>query len=511
MTPYYAMQTELDTASASQSSSIVPSPSLLATPVSSVFSSSRSVSGTSTISSQSTSSNPPVTTRSVSGSGSRRRGYVRPQGACFSPSAQNRDSVLNLGSIAHLQYYFARTGLLEGKGGQLAKKKQNGEYDIPRLSLRENREIVESPIEDEVQWMWEAAQEDGEEVMIPPTVSTYSHRPNYVPPPPDHETLKRELVEALENALQALESSDSPSSDPTETPTEGFYQIQGLHILDTVTLAIRAARLYYTQHPFPRRLHSVRPDQQLRKELHEVLDILRKCASRNFAGGLKEDELLMVLIWVSDVGMMINQEAKLEEREKNERKDWRWMDDSQWVDNEHDRDLEFLHFLLRKARPDSQGPDTPTELQYFRALADGRDLIAMHNAAVKESKRQFELISSFHSDIAKPYRRAENLRYFIKAAERRFEIKMKFDVMAVANMRNDQTVWTGFEDALRQWAKGVRFELTRDWNDDEERKLHARAKSLALASPLSSPAKKSKAAPMGSNVSVTEEDSQPMF
>ena len=49
----------------------------------------------------------------------RRRGYVRPQGTEFSKSARQRQSVMSLGSIAHLQYYFARTGLLDGKGGQL--------------------------------------------------------------------------------------------------------------------------------------------------------------------------------------------------------------------------------------------------------------------------------------------------------------------------------------------------------------------------------------------------------
>ena len=45
----------------------------------------------------------------------KRRGYVRPQGTNFAASAQSRESVLSLGSIAHLQYYFARTGLLDGK------------------------------------------------------------------------------------------------------------------------------------------------------------------------------------------------------------------------------------------------------------------------------------------------------------------------------------------------------------------------------------------------------------
>lgn len=415
---------------------------------------------------------------------------------------------MSLGSIAHLQYYFARTGLLEGKAGRMAKKNQNGEYDIPKLSLSNDKEIVESPIDEEAQLMWEAAQEDGEEVMLPPTVSTYSHRSDYIPPPPDHKTLKRELVETLENALQALESCDTSNAD-SENATQGFYEIQGLHILDTVTLAIKAARIYYTQHPHPKRLGSIRPHQRLRKELFAVLDILKKCASRNFAGGFREDERLSVLVWVSEVGMMIDQEAKIEEKEKMERKDWQWMDDSKWIDNEHGRDMDFLHFVFRKARQDPEDLLPPTT-EFVKGLADGRDLVAMHNAAVKESKRQFDFIDSFHADVAKPYRRADNLRYFTKAAELRFEVKLKFDVMAVANLKEDEATWSGFEDALRHWAKTVRTELTKDWNGEEERKLHMRAKSLANASPFGSPARKTKistdSSPMSSEVSLAADE-----
>jgi hypothetical protein len=416
---------------------------------------------------------------------------------------------MSLGSIAHLQYYFARTGLLEGKGGQLAKKKSNGEYDIPKLHLSDNTEIVESPIDEEARLMWEAAQEDGEEVMLPPTVSTYSHRSDYIPPPPNHNTLKRELVDALENALQALESCDN-SGEPNEAPTQGFYAVQGLHILDTVTLAIRAARLYYTQHPNPKRLHSIRPDQQLRKELYSVLDILKKCASRNFAGGFREDERLAVLVWVSDVGMMIDREAKLEEKEKSERKDWRWMDDTNWINDECARDVNFLHFLLCRAKPDLRDADIPEGADFLASLADGRDLVAIHNAAVKESKRQFHQIDHFHSDVGKPYRRADNLRYFIKAAELRFEIKLKFDVMGVAYAKESEEIWTSFQDAIFEWAKTVRTELTKDWNGEEERRLHARARSLAMSSPMGSPAKKGKSlienSPLNSNDSLIEEE-----
>lgn len=391
---------------------------------------------------------------------------------------------MSLGSIAHLQYYFARTGLLDGKGGQMAKKLKNGQYDIPKIS---DKAESESPIDEEVQLMWEAMQEDGEDIMLPPTVSTYSHRQSNITPLPDQKSLKRELVESLENSLQAIEACEK-AAYADEAPTQGFHELQGLHVLDTTTLAIKAARDYYTQHPHPDRMNSIRPVQQLRKELYSVLEVLKKCAARNFEGGFREDERLAVLVWVSDVGMMIDREAKLEEKERKERKDWGWMYDSKWAGRESERDMTFLHFLHAKARPELRSEPTPTGPDFFRRLADGRDLNRMHNAAVKESKRQFHLVESWHEDIGKPYRRADNLRYWVKAAELRWEIKLKLDVMSVANQKDD--IWDAFEAAVRSWAKHVRAELTKDWNGEEERKLHARAKSLALASPIGSPAKR---------------------
>ncbi|KAG9793353.1 hypothetical protein ABEF93_003451 [Exophiala dermatitidis] len=476
----------------SPGSSPSPSPNLLPTPDTASLSSNRSCSGVSSVSTFSASSNASSVSRtSVT---ARRRGYVRPQGVSFAESAKNRESVMCLGSIAHLQYYFARTGLLDGKGGQMAKKKQNGEYDIPRMSLSANQDIVESPIDDEAQALWEAAQEEGAEVMLPPTVSTYSHRSPNVPPPPDQKAMKRELVEALENALQAVESCEKLPAEGGEEQTEGFYQIQGLHVLDTTTQAIRAARLYYTLHPNPQRLNSIRSDQELRKDLYSVLDVLKKCAGRNFAGGLREDERLAVLVWVSDVGMMIDQEAKLEEADKHQRKDWHWMTDSKWIDRERERDINFLDFLL-KGQCQSPHDQQDAGPEYFKSLADGRDLVRMHNAAVDRSKKRFDFIKSFHEDVTKPYRRADNIRFWLKAAELRWELRLQLDVMAVANPVDNSTTWSSFENAVREWSRGVRAELAKDWNGEEERSLHARARSLAMASPMSSPSRKADQAP----------------
>jgi len=353
-------------------------------------------------------------------------------------------------------------------------------------------ESTQSPIDEEGELLWEAAQQDGEEIMLPPTVSTYRSGAQYVPPPPSQQSLKRELVDSLENALLALEATDKTQQDD-EKPTQGFYEIEGLHILDTTTLAIRAARQYYTHHPNPQRLNSIKPDAQLRKELYNVLDVLKQAASRNFAGGIREQERLNILVWVSDIGMMIDREAKLDETERRSRKRWQWVDDSNWLNADHERTLDFLRFLLEETNISVEESYMTLQNKFWYTLVDGKKLIRMHNAAVKKSKRQFGYIEKCHDDVNKPYRRAENMRYWLKAAELRFETKLKLDVMATINATEQASeVLRAFECTIMAWLKAVRIDLAKDWNGEEERKLHARARSLALASPIGSPSKTTK-------------------
>ncbi|KAI7073606.1 hypothetical protein KC352_g42272, partial [Hortaea werneckii] len=156
----------------------------------------------------------------------RRRGYMRPQGTAFADSARNRDSVMSLGSIAHMQYYFARTGLLDGKGAQLAKEgKKNGNNkenvepsissvdDLGMTSLSQydgttsgyavsdpgqDTAVVESPTD--MQSISDAWIPTTKPPMLPPTVSTYKQKPSYTEPLPDMPVLRRELKEALQDA-----------------------------------------------------------------------------------------------------------------------------------------------------------------------------------------------------------------------------------------------------------------------------------------------------------------------
>lgn len=470
-----------------------PSPSIPPTPaISSCPSSDRTFSSVSSVSASSATSADARSSASVS---SRRRGYVRPQGGAFAESAKQRESVLSLGSIAHLQYYFARTGLLDGKGGHAREyQKKKKPENVPRLLLTPNAQYIddlsESPTEEVLD---PAVVDENDEVMLPPTVSTYSIKTHYIPPPPDLLALRKDLTEALDKAEKDVQLMDSEkaresmpeikpprnSLSPDDSPgtpdaqkrqgstppsPRGWHQVQGVHILDVVTLAIRAAKIYYTTHERPDRLAAIKSEREIRQGFFNVMEVLKRWAARNFSGGLRGDERAALLRWISDVRGMLTQERQLEEQEANEREGWTWAE-GDWTGREREREECFLHNLMDTETPlpawiPTDDAELPTP--FLGRLRDGRDLIQIHNAAVKKSKRPFCEITAFHEDVAKPYRQAENLRYWVKAAEIRWETKLEMDVMGIVHGSSDEA-WRRFDSALLSWCQAVREELTRDW------------------------------------------------
>ena len=411
--------------------------------------------------------------------------------------------MLSLGSIAHLQYYFARTGLLDGKGGQLAKESKikngstKGNADImPRIY--DNPELSQSPtgVTEEGAAL-EADQEPVEPLMLPPTVSTYSHKVQYIPPPPDSETLRQDLKTALRDSKKAVQeaqaqnkealdrrkaenSSNESSGEDAESmasssfsQSSGWYEIQGVHMLDVVTLAIRAAKIYYTAHEDPQRLYSIKSERQIRQELYGVLDVLKRMASRNFAGGMKEEELATIQRWVDDIEAFLSKEEAMEEQEKKTRDSWEWLEGS-WEGRERERERErlFLSSFLSDGNLPEWTPvevSDPTATPFLGSLQSGLTLVHLHNALLKKSKQQFGDIKAFHTDTAKPYRCAENLRYWIKAAEIRWETKLTVNVSGVVNGKSE--AWSDFDAAILQWSKAVREELTKEWKDATNRSL----------------------------------------
>jgi hypothetical protein len=238
-----------------------------------------------------------------------------------------------------------------------------------------------------------------------------------------------------------------------------------MHLLDITTLAIRAAKNYYTAHAQPQRLYSIKSERQIRGELYQVLEILKRMASRNFADGIRQGEKVAILSWIVGISKLIQSEINQEKLEQEEREMWSWRV-GDWSGREREREWAFMRSFIDKPEelPEwtdvSHDDELPTPfLQYFQ---NGLRLVHLHNELVGKSKRQFEEIKVFHTDTAKPYRMAENLRFWVKAAQLRWEISLDLDVMAVVQ-GNKPAAWHQFDTAIQKWCRGVREEITAEW------------------------------------------------
>lgn len=378
-------------------------------------------------------------------------------------------------------------------------KESKGKDGIGKPSTNFRPRVASSPdsaqgIDDGNGSSEEANMDPEEPAMLPPTVSTYKHRVQYLPPPPDLGTLRHGLKTTLADAKKALQEVQNQNQQDLEqrklesrdtcpdvdnkddvssafSQSSGWYEIQGIHVLDVVTLAIRAAKMYYTSHENPQRLYSIKSERRIREELLDVLDVLRKMAGRNFAGGMREEELNTMKHWVEGIEAFLNKEAAMEEQEMKIQDSWAWLEGS-WLGREREREWLFLCTFL----PEGDLPEwtaledsarTPT--QFLEALRTGLTLVRLHNALLKKSRRQSGDIKSFHTDTAKPYRCSENLRYWMKAAEIRWEIKLKVNVSGVVNAKSE--AWRDFDTAILRWSKAVREELTKEFKEARAR-LH---------------------------------------
>jgi hypothetical protein len=407
---------------------------------------------------------------------------MRPQGTAFSTSARNRDSVMSLGSIAHMQYYFARTGLLDGKGAQYAKPKKSLPTVDTNLAIctpSEDAVLVESPTDNGDTW--------SEPIMLPPTVSTYAYKEPNVPPPPELPELRQQLRDALQDARKvldesaqdldhddatrhAIEASVRASTEDHQAPpvAQGWHEILSLHLLDIITLAIRAARTYYTSHPRPEHLYAIESESQIRAGLYQVLDILKRAAAREFRGGIKDEERAGIISWIESMTDLMSKEQSREQEARKSRAQcvWRYGD---WTGRERQREWLFMSSFNTSPDPlpewSDSTPDTPSP--FLTSFQSGLRLVQLHNEMVRRSERPFGEIKTFYTDVAKPYRCAENLRFWAKAAELRWEVKLDFNVLHVVHGKDGDT-WKAFENTILQWCQGVREEITKEWAESEQ-------------------------------------------
>jgi hypothetical protein len=305
--------------------------------------------------------------------------------------------------------------------------------------------------------------------MLPPTASTYIHREKPVPRPPTIEELKSDLSNSLNTAAEAMKEAhthkDAKSQlhgdEEPQADSPGWYEVQGMHILDVMTLAIRAAKVYYTAHEQPERLDAIKPEKELRAELFSVMESLKQMATRRFAGGMTDEEMRIMDDWIQGLLSMLKQEEDMNAAEEAQRARWTWLV-GDWSGKEVERELAFLDSLVPDAEPlatftrAAEAATLPTP--FLESMQNGLRLIKYHNAAVKMSRRRFGAIPTFHTDTQKPYRCADNLRYWVKAAELRWEVMLKIDALGIVYNSNPG-VWVEFEAAIFAWCKKVREEI----------------------------------------------------
>ena len=191
------------------------------------------------------------------------------------------------------------------------------------------------------------------------------------------------------------------------------------------------------------------------------------------------DELAAMEGWIAGVVELLRKEDEIVAAERAERAGWAWMDGGGWTGREVEREHSFLKSLhaglsssdrqdvpdLPEWTPAAAGTELPTP--FLLAMQNGLLLVRLHNVAVRKSRRRFGAVATFHTDTAKPYRAADNLRYWAKAAELRWEVDppLKFDPLAVAYGSNPEA-WQDLDAAILRWCQRVREEITADYAGD---------------------------------------------
>ena len=115
---------------------------------------------------------------------------------------------------------------------------------------------------------------------------------------------------------------------------------------------------------------------------------------------------------------------------------------------------------------DSTAPQLPAphSKEFLEALRSGTRLCQIHNALTHFSLRPFGLITRFHTDTTVQYRVTDNLRYFAKAAEIRWEIHLDWDVEEI--WRASPKGYDMLREQLGKWCHGVINEMKRIYQEE---------------------------------------------
>ena len=125
---------------------------------------------------------------------------------------------------------------------------------------------------------------------------------------------------------------------------------------------------------------------------------------------------------------------------------------------------ERYHLFLSQFDPSRPVLPPPTSRQFLDTLRTGTRLCLIHNSLTHFSLRPFGLITRFHTDTSVQYRVTDNLRYFAKAAQIRWDIHLDWDVEEIwrATLPGDEMK----KRQLAKWCDFIIHEITKLYREE---------------------------------------------
>ena len=127
-------------------------------------------------------------------------------------------------------------------------------------------------------------------------------------------------------------------------------------------------------------------------------------------------------------------------------------------------DSERYHLFLSQFDPSEPKLPPVSSREFLDTLRTGTKLCLIHNALTHFSLRCFGLITRFHTDTTVQYRVTDNLRYFAKAAEIRWEITLDWDVEEIYRItpKGDEML----KSQLGRWCQHVINEMCKIYQNE---------------------------------------------
>jgi hypothetical protein len=236
----------------------------------------------------------------------------------------------------------------------------------------------------------------------------------------------------------------------------------GIDVVDNATATIRLAQRYRTQI----RHEDWDDEKRLRRDAVDVLVVLRRIAEQQTTD-ITAEEKEIVGTWCKGVRIRVEQD--------DEARRGIWEQASSWMDGTWDHKwgksasklltAERYHlFLTQFDRSEPQLPSSSSWDKFLAVLRTGTKLCIIHNALAHFSLRPFGLITRFHTDTSVRYRVTDNLRYFAKAAEIRWEVNIEWDVEEIWRATPEGVDMLKRE--LGKWCESVINEMTKLYHEE---------------------------------------------